>query len=189
MRLLSAFISLVLLSFAPFNHAQAPDAYKSNSKYIEAMAEGKKLVAQHRYAFAIDSFKKACKIAQGKEPACLDALFNAQMADGRFKDAAATADSLAAVATNPSEKSFAESNRGFALYEQAGEKGKPEWLKAADDSMKAALVDNPKNASAHFYEGKILARQGQMDSSSAEFKTCVSCLSPKDPSYLRAQHF
>jgi thiol-disulfide isomerase/thioredoxin len=189
MRFLSATLPFVLLSFVSLSQAQAPESYKSNPKYKDAMTEGKKLVALRHYAFAIDSFKKACKIAENKDVTCLNELFSAQMGDGHFKDAAATAESLTALATNPTEKSIAESNRGYALYEQAGDKGKAEWLKAADESLKAAIADNPKNASAHFFEGKILARQGQMDASGAEFKTCVSCLSPSNPSYLRAQHF
>jgi thiol-disulfide isomerase/thioredoxin len=189
MRPLSAALSLAVLCLSPLSHAQDPQSYKTNAKYVSAMAEGKQLAAQHRYAFAIDAYKKACKIADGKDTACLDALFHLQMASTQYKDAAATAASLASLASNPTEKSLAESNRGYALYEQAGEKGKAEWLKAADESLKAAIADYPKNATAHFYEGKILARQGQTDASSAEFKTCVSCLSPKDPSYVRAQHF
>jgi thiol-disulfide isomerase/thioredoxin len=28
-----------------------------------------------------------------------------------------------------------------------------------------------------------------MDAARNEFKTCLSCVSPNDPSYLRAQHF
>jgi thiol-disulfide isomerase/thioredoxin len=189
MRFLSASLSIAILAIAPFATAETSAAYKSDPKYLAAMAEGKKLAQQRQYTFAIDAYKKACKIAQGKDIACLDELYRLQMADGRYKDAAATADSLTVIATGPTDKSIAESDRGYALYEQAGDKGKAEWLKAADESMKAAIADNPKNASAHFIEGKILARQGQTEASSTEFKTCVSCLSPKDPSYVRAQHF
>jgi len=188
MRFFSASLALIFLSVSCFSQTQSP-AYKSEPKYVSAMAEGSKLAKQHQYVYALDAYKKACKIAAGKDPACLNAIFNLQMGTGRYKDAAATAESLVSIATNSTEKSFAESNRGYALYQQAGDKGKAEWIKAADDSMKAALADNPKNATAHFYEGKILARQGQTEASSAEFKTCLSCISPKDPSYVRTQHF
>jgi len=189
MRYLFASLSIAVLVLVPTVHAQTSDNYKTDPKYTGAMAEGKKLAREHQYTFATDAYKKACKIAAGKDVVCLDEIFSIQMATGRYKDAANTASSLAAIANNPTDKSIAESNRGYALYQQAGDKGKPELLKAADESLKAAIADNPKNASAHFFEGKILARQGQTDASSTEFKTCISCLSPKDPSYVRAQHF
>ena len=188
MRLLSASVSLVIFCLSSLTQAQAPD-YHADPKYKSAMAEGKKLANQHEYNFAIDSYKKACKIAAGKDTACLDELFRIQIMTGSYKDAAATAAALGAIAQTPTEKSIAESDRGYALFEQASEKGKPDLLKAADESLKAAIADDPKNASAHFVEGKVLARQGQTEASSAEFKTCVSCVSPKDPSYVRAQHF
>lgn len=35
----------------------------------------------------------------------------------------------------------------------------------------------------------MLARLGQTNAAREQFKACVSCLDPKDPSYLRAQHF
>ena len=153
------------------------------------MAEAKKLANQHEYIFAIDSYKKANKIAGGNDVKCLDEIFTIQITIGNYKDAANTASALEAVATNPSDKSYAEGSRGFALFQQAGEKGKPELLKAADESLKAAIANNPKNATAHFYDGKTLARLNQTDAASDQFKACLSCLSPQDPSYVRTQHF
>jgi len=170
-------------------NAQAPDGYKSDPKFISAMAEAKKLASQHEYSFAIDSYKKANKIAGGNDVKCLDEIFNIQITIGNYKDAANTASALEAIVTNPSDKSYAEGSRGFALFQQAGEKGKPELLKAADESLKAAIANNPKNATAHFYEGKTLARLNQTDAASDQFKACLSCLSPQDPSYVRTQHF
>jgi thiol-disulfide isomerase/thioredoxin len=62
-------------------------------------------------------------------------------------------------------------------------------VKAADASFKAAIVNDPKSANAHYFDGKALARLGQNDDASQQFKECLSCMSPKDPTYLRAQHF
>jgi thiol-disulfide isomerase/thioredoxin len=190
MRLFASFLPLAALCLSPFAHAQAAvDSYKSDPKYVSAIAEAKKFERTHQYTFAIDSYKKANKIAGGKDISSLDAIFLIQMNSREFKDAVATASALQAVAANPVDKSIAESDRGFALYEQAGDKGKAELLKAADEALKAAIADDSKNGMAHFIEGKVLARQGQIQASSTEFKTCVSCISPRDPSYLRAQHF
>ena len=184
-------VALVLATFCclPIVNAQSPDSYKSDARFISAMAEAKKLAYQHEYFFAMDSYKKANKIAGGRDINCLDEIFNIQMLIGSYKDAANTASALEAIATNPSDKSYAEGNRGYALYQQAGEKGKPELLKAADESLRAAIANNPKNATAHFYEGRTLARLNELAAASEQFKACVSCLSPKDPSYVRTQHF
>jgi thiol-disulfide isomerase/thioredoxin len=188
MRHLVSILSALVLSLSVVNAQTAP-SYKTDPKFAASIAEGKKLVAQQRFAFAIDAYKKANKVAGGKDIGCLDQIFSLQIRSGEYKDAVKTAAELQALATSPQDRSIAESNRGFALFLQAGDKGKPELLKAADEALKAAIADYPKNASAHFYEGKTLARLNQMDAASEEFKACASCLSPKDANYLRTQHF
>jgi peroxiredoxin len=35
----------------------------------------------------------------------------------------------------------------------------------------------------------VLARLNQIDAARDQFKTCLTCVSPNDPSYLRARHF
>jgi thiol-disulfide isomerase/thioredoxin len=139
--------------------------------------------------FAIESYKKASKIAQGKDSACLETIFTLQMKTGSFKDAAVTAAALEAIAPSPTEKSYAETKRGHALLFEAGDKNKADLLKASDEAFKAAIADYPKNAPAHYLDGQVLARLGQMDGARDQFKTCLTCVSPSDPSYLRAQHF
>ncbi len=96
---------------------------------------------------------------------------------------------MIAIAVNPKDRSVSESNLGIALFEQAGDKGKPELLQAAHKSFQAAIADNARNTNAYFYDGKTLARLNQLDAASAQFKACLSCMSPKDSSYVRAQHF
>jgi thiol-disulfide isomerase/thioredoxin len=169
--------------------AQTPPAYQSNPKFIAAMAQAKDLVHQKEYYFAIEAYKKANKIAEGKDAPCLESLLDLQMKGGAYKDAAATATALEAAATTPNEKSHAATSHGYALYLQIGDKNKPDLLNAADKSFQAALADNPKNASALYLDGQVLARLGQMDAARERFKACVDCINPKDPSYLRAQHF
>jgi thiol-disulfide isomerase/thioredoxin len=188
MRPLVSFLSAIILSLSVVN-AQTAATYKTDPKFVASVAEGKKLAAQQHYAFAIDAYKKANKIAGGKDIDCLDQIFSLQIRSGEYKDAARTAGDMQAIATGSRDRSIAESNRGYALFLQAGDKGKPEFLKASDEALKASIADYPKNATAHFYEGKTLARLQQMGAATEEFKACVSCLSPKDSSYVRAQHF
>jgi thiol-disulfide isomerase/thioredoxin len=177
------------LAFLPTLHAQSAPDYKSNPKFTAAMAEAKQLEKQRQVFFAIETYKKASKIAEGKDSAVLETIFTLQMKSGSYKDAAVTAAALEAIAANPTDKSYAETKRGHALFYQAGDKNKADLLNAADAAFKSAIADNPKNASAHYLDGQVLARLNQIDAARDQFKTCLTCVSPSDPSYLRAQHF
>jgi len=185
---LPVLILTCLFAFSPA-FSQTVESYRSNPKFVKAIAEATHLEKQRQYAFAIDTYKKANKIADGKDAASLDKIFALQMKIGSYKDAANTAAALQAVVQGPNNKSIAESDRGYALFYQAGDKGKTELLKAAHESLQASIADNPKNTSAYFFDGKVLARLGQIDAARDRFKACLSCLNPKDPSYVRAQHF
>lgn len=169
--------------------AQTPPAHPSNPKFIAAIAQAKKMTHDRQYPDAIDAYKKANKIADGQDADCLKQLFALQMKTGSFKDAAATSAALEAIAASPAEKSYAESSRGHALYYQAGDKNKSDILNAADAAFKAAIANYPRNAAALYLDGLVLARLGQIDAARTQFKACLSCTSPQDPSYVRAQHF
>jgi thiol-disulfide isomerase/thioredoxin len=178
------------LSLLATLQAQSPADYKSNPKFISAMAQAKQESRNtHEYAFAIDSYKKACKIAEQKDETCLNELFTLQMKTGLFKDAVVTASALEAIAANPTDKSYAETKRGHALFFEAGDKNKTDLLNASDAAFKAAIADYSKNGAAHYLDGQVLARLNQMDAARQEFKTCLACVPNTDPSYLRAQHF
>jgi thiol-disulfide isomerase/thioredoxin len=183
----------VLLSctfLAPLAIQAQPSAeYRSDPKFISAMTEGRQLSRKQQYVFAIDAFKKACKISAEKDEPCLTELYTAQMKSGSFKDAAVTASTLEAIAASPTDKSYAEVKRGHALLFQAGDKNKPDILNASDAAFKAAIADNPKNGAAYYLDGQVLARLNQIDAAREQFKTCLTCVSQRDPSYLRAQHF
>jgi thiol-disulfide isomerase/thioredoxin len=183
----SSLLSLGLF-LLPALHAQSATDYKSNPKFQSSIAEAKKLKQERQVLFAIEAYKKANKIAEGKDADCLTEIYTLQISVGSYKDAAATATSLVSVATTPLLKSRAEANRGYALYLQAGDKNKSD-LNAADAVLKVAISDDPKNATALYLDGQVLARLGQMDAAREQFKACVSCVNPNDPSYLRARHF
>ncbi|WP_213806648.1 redoxin family protein [Granulicella sp. dw_53] len=186
--------SLVALCLAAsaciFVSAQTPaPAYQTNPKYLSAMSDARQLTKGRQLIFAEEAYKKANKLAAGQDPRCLKELYEVQVNLGQYKEAASTATQLESIATSPAEKATAQLDRGMALFRQAGEKGKTELLQAADVSFKAAIASDPKSGTAHFFDGRILARLGQLDAASEQFKQCLSCISPKDPAYLRAQHF
>jgi thiol-disulfide isomerase/thioredoxin len=153
------------------------------------MAEGKELEHKRQYEFAIDSYRKANKIAGGKDSVSLNKVFDLSLKTGNFKDAIACANALEAAARSPKERSGAEAARGRAIYAEMGDKTKTDKLQAADAAFKAAIADYPKNVTALYMDGVVLARLEQMDAARDRFKECLSCMGPNDPAYTRAQHF
>ncbi len=153
------------------------------------MVEGAQLLQRKQFGFAADSFRKANKIAGGGCLDCLKALYGAQLRDSHFKDAAETAASLGNLVTTPAAKSAAEFYRAHALLQAAGDKPKPEKLDEVHAILTESLRDNPKNPSALFLDGRVLAEMGKLEEAKADFAQCVTCVNPKDPSRLRAEHF
>ena len=186
---LSASLCLCVLFCLRIANAQQTQAFRNDPKFASTMAEAKTLAAHREYIFAIDSYKKANKIAGGQCADCLSQIYTLQMKIGSYKDAVATTIVLEALATTPASRSLIKTDRGKALYLQAGDKGKPELLNAAHAAFQSALVDHPKNANALFLDGYVLAKLGKMEEAREDFKACLSCVSPKDPAYGRAQHF
>ncbi len=186
---------LALLSFRyllaqehPVGPAAVP-AYTSDVKYQAAMAEGAHLMRQKQFGFAADSYRKANKIAGGGCLECLKAQYGAQMAGGRFKDAASTAEGMEGLVTTPSSRSVVVYWRANALFEAAGDKPKPDKLEAVHAVLTQAINEYPKNVAALFLDGRVMARLGKLEDAKADFSECVRCVSAKDPSRLRAEHF
>ena len=183
-----ALVTLTTLPLAAQNPSQPP-AYRTDPKFINTYKEAKDLLRQRQYNFALDQFKKANKIATGKCTECLSQLYDLQIKMGSYKEAAATAAAAVEIAPTPRDKSSRQTDRGRAIYLQAGDKGKPELLNAADEAYKAAILADPKNPVPLYLDGQTLARLGKNDAASEQFKACLSCLNPRDPSYARAQLF
>jgi thiol-disulfide isomerase/thioredoxin len=184
----SLFFAVAASAVAQTPAAAAPD-YTSNPKFQAALKDAKDLQRRKQMGFASDAYKKANKIAGGQCVECLRSLVDTQMANGAYKDAIASTVALEALSPTPATKSTAEILRGRAILAMAGSKPKPAQLEAADAAFKEAIVNFPKGAAAHYLDGQTLAKLGKMDEAKAEFLTCVSCVSPNDPSRLRAQHF
>ncbi len=164
-------------------------AYESDPKFQKAMDDAKQCKRRKEYNFAADAYKKANKIAGGACMKCLDSLWELQMGTGSYKDAAATAGQMEALAKTPMEKSMAEAQRGQAMLRQAGDKPKPEQLAAAHAVLQQALTEYPKNNGARWSDACVLARMGKMDDASKAFSSCAELAPATDPMRIRAQHF
>ena len=167
----------------------AAPAYESDPKFIKAMEDARQCKRRKEYTFAEDAYKKANKIAGGACMNCLDSLWELQMGTGSYKDAAATAGQMEALAKTPMEKSMAEAQQGHAMVRQAGDKPKPQQLEAAHTVLQQALTDNPKNNGARWSDACVLARMGKMDDASKAFSSCAELAPATDPMRMRAQHF
>lgn len=169
--------------------AHVAPAYQSDPKFVAAMSEGKHLMRTREYAYARDAYAKANKIAGGDCVECLDELVALDKGAHRWKDAIAEAEHLKMLATNPRDKSIAESTLGGVLMAQAGEKPKPDQLNAAHEQFQAAITDFPKNITARWSDGCVLARMGKDDDAKEQFAACAQAARPTDPMRVRALHF
>ena len=169
--------------------AQTSQPFEANPKYVSAMKEAQDSVRVRAYVFAVDAYKKANKAVGGQCVACLEQAYDWQMKLGQYKDAAALATQLTALAKTPVDKSMAENEQAIAMLRMAGDKPKPEKLEAIHALYQTAIADYPKNLAAYFADGCVLAKMGKMDDASKEFSVCAEAASPKDPSKMRAKHF
>ncbi len=169
--------------------ASVPVGTALSPKVEAALKEARQLEAHHQFAFAADGYRKANKLAGGQCADCLRDEFNAELKAGSFKDAGNTATLMEAMASTPSSRALAEYRHAEAVYAGAGDKPKAEKLEAAHGLLQEALGKAPKMPAALFLDGKILAQLGRMDDARTQFTQCVSCVNPKDPARLRAEHF
>ncbi|HWW96116.1 MAG TPA: redoxin domain-containing protein [Edaphobacter sp.] len=174
--------------------AQARPDYRANPKFKTAISDGKVLAEDRQYDLAIAAYQEANDIAHGKCKPCLKAIIELQIDNGDYDDAIDTAEAFKVLTTTPTEKSYAETSRGRALFlqaepQKAGSKYDPALLNAADAALKAALALDPKNSTALFTGGQVLVYLGQTEAARAQFKTCLISIKPDDPLYLRTQRF
>ncbi|MGA1983868.1 MAG: redoxin domain-containing protein [Acidobacteriaceae bacterium] len=165
----------------------AVPAYASDPKFQKALASAKepRLPADERLA----RWKEANKIAKGQCEDCLEQMIRLQNAQSQWKDVVNAANQLDAIATTPSEKLFAESQRGSALLHNNNDEPKPEQVKEAEASLHAALAIAPKSANLAFLEGRALAMLGRDDEAKAMFQSYVDLVGMADPYRTRAEHF
>jgi thiol-disulfide isomerase/thioredoxin len=169
--------------------AAAPPAWHSDPQFLKALASAKQLVRDRQLPFAFDAYKKANKIAGGQCVECLEGLYSTSMKMGDYKSAINAAGDRAAVETDPRGKAVAWLYKGQAILAGGGDKPKAAVLQNADAAFKEAIAAYPNNGPALFWDGKVLAQLGRMDDARKNFTDCLSCVSKRDPAYLRAQHF
>jgi thiol-disulfide isomerase/thioredoxin len=167
--------------------------YTTNPKFRTAISDAKLLATNQEYDLAIASYQEANEIAGGKDKGCLRAIIDLEITSGRYDEAIATAHALRTIATTAAEKSYAEATRGRVLFLQAepesGIQYDAKLLNKADAAFKSALTLDPGNSSALLMDGEVLVHLGQIEAARTQFKACLACIKPDDPSYGRARRF
>jgi thiol-disulfide isomerase/thioredoxin len=167
--------------------------YRANPKFQTAISDAKLLATNQEYELAIASYEEANEIAGGKDKGCLRAIIDLEITSGRYDEAIATAHAFRTIATTSAEKSYAEATRGRVLFLQAepdsGTQYDAKLLNKADDAFKSALTLDPRNSTALLIDGEVLVHLGQIESARTQFKACLACITPDDPSYGRTRRF
>ena len=171
---------------APAPAAAAP-AYASDPKFQKAVASAKepRLPVDERLA----RWKSANKIAKGECVECLHQMIVFQMLQSQWKDVANTANHLDAIATEPKEKFYAESQRGQALMHGNNDEPTPDQVKDAEASLRSALAIAPSSANLTFMEGRALAMLGRDDDAKTMFQKYLDMARMSDPYRTRVEHF
>jgi hypothetical protein len=105
-----------------------------------ALDEGKKFEQRRQLSSALDSDRKALKLARGKCAECLEAVVALQFKMEAPKDAAVSAAAWAGQAATPAEKAKAEYLQAAALLLQNQQKHNDALLSQADEVLKRAAV-------------------------------------------------
>jgi peroxiredoxin len=169
----------------------ATPTYSDDPKFQKALAEAKdkaRLPADERLA----RWKHANKIARNECVECLHQIIWLQMDQSQWKDGIASANQLESIATDRDdrkEKYFAESERGLALLHTNDGNPKPEQLKEAEASLRAALEIAPKSKTVLYAEGRALALLGRDDEAKGAFQRYVDIVGYADSYRTRAEHF
>lgn len=129
-----------------------------NPREQKALQRAKELERQHQYLFAIDSYNKANKLADGKCAKCLMHISNLYLKLNDNKHAAKTAAQLEQLVTSPEDKATAAILQGTALLREGTKHKKPAFFRQADAQFKQALIYQPDLAEAMFMDGMALGR-------------------------------
>jgi peroxiredoxin len=154
-----------------------------------ALDEGKKFEQRRQLSSALDSDRKALKLAKGKCAECLETIVALQLKMEVPKDAAASAAAWAAQAATPGEKAKAEYLQASALLLQNQQKHNDALLVQANEVLKRAAANDPSNPAIHMLDGHVLAVLKKDAEAKSEFMACAANPGASTADCLRAKNF
>ncbi|WP_263367737.1 TlpA family protein disulfide reductase [Edaphobacter bradus] len=141
---------------------------------LSALHESADFHQRGQLTSALDSARKALKLAKGSCAECQRQIVALQIEMDRPHDAAASAAAWASHAATPTEKAAAEYLQARALVLEDHEKHSDSLLQRADQALKQAAVDNPSDPATHLLEGRVLAALKRDSDAKAQFAACLT---------------
>jgi len=169
-----------LLSPCFAQSADIPEAAQS------AYAQGVQAERAHTLNVAMDSFNAALKLSGGHSLPCLEAIERVQMEMENYKDAAGTAQKMAAASVDAKEKAHAKQLEGQAFYREyfaytLGEgvfeknpKRAADALKQAEAALRDGVALDASNEPVRMLHGRVLAAMKRDEDASKEFAACAA---------------
>ncbi|GGA67612.1 hypothetical protein GCM10011507_18950 [Edaphobacter acidisoli] len=154
-----------------------------------ALAEGAQFEQRHQLSSALDSDRRALKLAGGVCAECYEAVIKLQLRMELPKDAVSSASAWSAHASTPVERSQAELLEARSLMAFYGQKPKDSLLRQADDVLKQASIDNPSDPAIHLLRGRVLATLKMDAEAKDEFSACAASSGATPVECLRAKNF
>jgi peroxiredoxin len=151
--------------------------------------QGKKFEHDYELGSALDSDRKALKLAKGKCAECLETIANLQLKMEAPKDAVSSAAAWASQSSTPAEKARAEYLQASALLAEDHEKHNDSLLTQADQVLKRAEIDDPSNPAIRLLDGHVLAMLKKDADAKEEFIACAANPSSTLAECLRAKNF
>jgi len=154
-----------------------------------ALDQGKKFEHDYQLGPALDSDRKALKLAKSRCGDCFEAIANVQLKMEFPKDAAATASTWAAQSSTPAEKARAEYLQASALLIEDQQKHSDSLLTQADQILKRAATNDSSNPAIHLLDGHVLAMLKKDAEARNEFLACAANPAATPAECLRAKNF
>jgi thiol-disulfide isomerase/thioredoxin len=161
----------------------------ADPKAAKTFAEGAEFVKEHKWAFALDDFRKADKQDGGH---CIPCELQAYKAAGEIADFKAqkeAAHALTANVSNSADKVRAHFLTGQACMADGIRNHHDKPLEEADTEFRAGLQVDPKNADCLYADGAALAHLKQDAAAKERFEQFLQVAPTSDKDYARAQRF
>src|SRR5579871_3857055 len=165
---LSACLAFVLSSAYLFS--QTPQ----NPAVTAALHESADFRQRGQLSSALDSARKALKLAKGDCNECQRLVIDLQFQMDRPHDAASSAASWASHTSAPTEKATAEYLQARALVLEDKDKHSDALLHHAAQVLQQAAKDAPSDPAVHLLEGRVLAALKEESDAKAQFLACAA---------------
>ena len=159
----------------------------TDPKAQKTFAEAQTLSRQHKYAFALEGFRKADKQDGGHCIPCeLEAWKAARMAQD-FKAGREAAAAILDHVTAPADKAEAHFLAGQVCLAEGSTNNHEKPLREADAEFQAALEIEPKKADCLYADGMALAHLKEDGQATERFQQFLKLAPSSDVDYTRAQ--